>query len=118
MKKQKWIAILIVSILIILGIGVKLHMDNKEVTIQENAAIEIKERYKNLKEIRIKNIFESSLGVQNVDFDVVDVNNKVIKGNTTTVGKFGSFSDNGLVEGRTIGKVKVLYLNGEVGFIK
>ena len=84
----------------------------------ENAAIEIKERYKNLKEIRIKNIFESSLGVQNVDFDVVDVNNKVIKGNTTTVGKFGSFSDNGLVEGRTIGKVKVLYLNGEVGFIK
>ena len=95
-------------------------MSNKEtrkIQVERKAALEIKSRFKDIKEI-ITDLYESSPRIKNVDFDVVELGGNVIKDNSITVGEFGSFSDNGLTSGATKGKVKVIYTTGSEEIIE
>lgn len=102
----------IFSVILIVTIGWKIYMDNKEfekIHVERKAALEIKSRFKDIKEIIITDLYESSLRIKNIDYDVVELGGNIIKGNSITVGDFGSFSDNGLTSGVTKGKIKVIY---------
>lgn len=111
----------IVSVVLIVIIGGKMYMSNKEtgkIQVERKAALEIKSRFKDIKEIIITDLYESSPRIKNVDFDVVELGGNVIKDNSITVGEFGSFSDNGLTSGATKGKIKVIYTTGSEEIIE
>lgn len=96
-------------------------MSNKEtgkIQVERKAALEIKSRFKNIKEIIITDLYESSPRIKNVDFDIVELGGNVIKDNSITVGEFGSFSDTGLTSGATKEKVKVIYTTGSEEIIE
>lgn len=121
-KKGLMLGILsVVMFALILAIGEKLYMSNKEnknITLEREGALEIKSRFKNIKEIKITDLYESSPQIENIDFDVVELGGNVIKENSITVGEFGSFSDNGLTAGSTKGEVKVIYTTGNEEIIE
>ncbi|KRL61409.1 hypothetical protein [Latilactobacillus fuchuensis] len=86
--------------------------------LEKQASVEIKESFKNIKKIKITDFYESSPGIKNIDFDVVETDGKLIKENSTTIGGFGSYSENGLTLGVTKGAIKVVYTTGKEAIIK
>lgn len=124
MRKNKKLTTGILFVVIVISIvivGGKMYMSNKEdgkIQVERTAALEIKSRFKDIKEIIITDLYESSPRIKNVDFDVVELDGNVIKDNSITVGKFGSFSDNGLTSGATKGKIKVIYTTGSEEIIE
>lgn len=64
----------IFSVILIVTIGWKIYMDNKEfekIQVERKAALEIKSRFKDIKEIIITDLYESSPRIKNIDYDVV-----------------------------------------------
>ncbi|AYF99869.1 hypothetical protein D7I46_01480 [Lactococcus allomyrinae] len=65
------------------------------IEMQKKGAIEVKNNFENIKEIKITDLHEGAPGVKQIGFDVIENNGKIIKGNSWTIGDSGYYIENG-----------------------
>lgn len=115
MRKKGWIILTsLVVIVVIAVIGGKIYMDNqknKKVVQQTDLVKLVKNTFKDVKEIKIVDFYESSPGVKNIDFYAKTSNGKNTKLNS--ISSLGSYTNNGLTRGKTEDKIHVIFLNDE-----
>lgn len=120
MKKRKRYIIVGLAVLVLsVGFGAKKHReDSNRIALEKKIAIEVKEHFRDIKEIKITDFNESPAGVKNINYDVIEISGNTIKGNSIKMGDFGSESKSGLIGGKTETEVNATYTNGKNEILK
>lgn len=123
MRKKGWILLIsLVVIIVIAVIGGKMYMDNQEnkkMEQERKIAIQAKDMFKDIKEIKVGRQFESSPGTINFDLLIFQKNDVEFKTYITLGDKdFISGADAISQKGRTSDSVHVLFSNGTKEVIK
>ncbi|MSD83833.1 hypothetical protein GKC32_06025 [Lactobacillus curvatus] len=120
MKKQTWVAILVILIVDILGIGigVKVHMDRVEINQEREITVQAKKMFRDIEKIKILSRGEASPGSPFFIIEITNNKKNVYKveldlGDAETYSTVQNNTDFKIQMGETITKIQVTHLSGE-----